>query len=416
MSGTMENEESDVSTTPSATAKEKHHSSSNLTDKLIDRMVAAALPSTVDPNDLDTRIQRQRGRPPFSIQLTSRNFRKMTSRVGIVYEVYYLVNEFFGWKNPALTLTVLSIYSFVCLNPRIILTLPSAGILLWIMVPAYSARHPPPPSELQSNPVVSSGPPLKPPAIPKPVPDFSREFFLNMVDTQNAMHDFVVVYDSVVSMLSSIALFANDETRSSLVYTVLSLSTVLAYMLAPVMYEYVPWRIVFLLIGWTVLAFRYPFNNEDTKRHIYTVNNKVKDVSYGLSHKIDDISRMEFGQLDPLEHREVEVFEVQWFNSVHGQWDPSVYINDPFVPSNFRPTAPQPPSSCSLSEILPPVDWVFSSKHWDLDYTPISWVTSRQLTHLFEIDDDEKWVYDIERDHPTWRRRRWINTCTRKSK
>lgn len=384
-----------------------NNNGTNMTDKLIDRMVTAALP-TIDPNDLNIRIQRQSERPPFSVQLTSRNFRKMTSRVGIVYEIRYLANEFLYWKNPSLTLTILSVYSFICLNPRILITLPSVGLLLCIMVPAYTARHPPPPpsSNIQSNPVIACGPPLRPPAIPKPVPDFSREFFLNMVDTQNAMYDFVVVHDAIVEALSWFALFAGDETLSSFFFTLLTVFTVLLYLMAPIIYNWVPWRIIFMILGWIALACTYPFPGTNTQRHINTVASRGVEISKDFAYTLDHLSKTEFSELDPLEVHEVEVFEIQKFNNKEAQWNHSFYIDNAFQ------TQQQSPSS-SLSEILPPVDWIFVSKNWELDYTPDLWVKNRHLSHLFKIDENEKWVYD-KGPVNTVRRRRWINKCTRK--
>lgn len=56
-----------------------------------------------------------------------------------------------------------------------------------------------------SSPVIADGPPLADAIVPKPVPEISREFYMNVVDTQNAMDLYVQGYDSTLAILRRFA-------------------------------------------------------------------------------------------------------------------------------------------------------------------------------------------------------------------
>ncbi|CAN6674532.1 peroxisomal membrane protein Pex29p [Trichomonascus vanleenenianus] len=377
----------------------------SMADKLIERMVSSALPSMAE-SKLDERLRRQKNRPPFSVQTTSRNFRKMTSRSTALYEVYYLVVEVLWWQNPATTLSILLVYSFLCLNPVLIPVVPLAYLLIAVMVPAYVARHPPEPSELESNPVLACGKPLKEASVPEPVPELSREFFLNVVDTQNAMLDYAEAWDLVAKFVAHFCCFDGDECVSTALFATIVVFLGGYLYLSPLIFHYVPWKASFMLAGWALFGSTYCA----APKKSYEAQAAYNWVSETQS-KFEQFASKEFDLVSDSEERQVEIFEHQWFDALANQWIASSFISDVMPVYAGRPLRP-PPGLSSLKEVAPPREWQFSDQWWHLDYFPEHW--AKEYHFVGPIDDSgEKWVYD--NDSKQWRRRRWLRSVVRQS-
>lgn len=391
-------------------------SNTNMADKLVDRLVSSALPTALSQTSVDERLKRQKARPPFSVPVMSRNFRRFNSRMGVMFEIYYFSMDVLSWEQPSLTLSTLSIYSFTCLNPHLLLVLPVAYLLFGIMVPAYMIRHPPEPSTLDQNPIPAKGPALKSPDLPRPVPEMSREFYLNIVDTQNSMYDYSVLYDNISSFLSDFAFFQNDESRSSSVFTILTLVLSVLLALGPFIYEYTPWKAVFLVTGWVILGTTYPLSQTSSKVK-NDLQSRLTEKYQNYISNFDNISTMEFQNIEPHEQRQVEIFELQPYDSEIGQWMNSIYYHSPYAISVSRNDFTTPHGATSLLDVLPPKEWAFVIDHWQRDYSPENWVSERGLGRVCDIDFDEKWVYDKVDGYRTnkWRRRRWVRICSRTS-
>lgn len=308
-------------TQPDNGSVESSHSYS-VTDKLIDRLVASSFPtSSFNLETTEKRANYMKSSPNFSIQIMSRNFRNMTARTGVVYETYYMFLHIITWQTSTLTLSVLGLYSLIVLHPKLISVLPFLFVLLYLMVPSYTFRHPPDPTIIftdfeetvieedsdsesshshhhhrhhhhkhkqsepqpapkpQSNnpssstdassmetilfhknpsPVVASGPPLGDAVVPKPVPELSREFYMNMVDTQNAMVLYIQAYDYSLQFLRQFAFFEGDEATSSFMYVLLMFGSIISYIAMPFVIRYTPWKLVFLSAGWALAIKCHP--------------------------------------------------------------------------------------------------------------------------------------------------------------
>lgn len=255
---------------------------STMVEKLMDRLVTSSLPTvSFNTSDADWRAQKLKGQPPFSINTMTKNFRKMTSRTGIAFEILYTLFEVVSWKDPVFTMAVLAIYSFVVLNPQLVPIVPIIFLLSHIMVPSYMYRHPPDSNFIKpKNPIPAQGPALASPVIPKPVPELSREFFYNVVDTQNFMVLYIDGFDLVLEFLRRFAFFESDECTSSLVFSVLLGSSVLIYLLTPLIIQYTPWKLVFLSAGWGLAGISHPRFREQfivqLKMHLRDTREKGK--------------------------------------------------------------------------------------------------------------------------------------------
>lgn len=309
---------------------------SSITDKLMEKLVAAALPtSALNLANTQQRAIHMKSNTPFNIPVMGRNFRNMTARTGVIYDSYYAALRIVSWQSPSHTLSVLAIYSLIVLNPRLIPTIPFFFLLTYSMAPAYFYRHPPDPTLLYSNkklstiiaasdyqppqpsedspnpsspnatsptppalpnlatsnpsatdvlihhnisPVISNGPPLGDPIIPRPVPEISREFYMNMVDTQNAMDIYVQLYDVLLALLRRFAFFDGDETTSSLMYVVLIACLFASYYMTPFLLAYMPWKVIFLAVGWGAVVQCHPrYDQEKVLKPIKKELRKTKE-------------------------------------------------------------------------------------------------------------------------------------------
>lgn len=279
-------------------------------DKLVDKLVMSALPiSAVNMTMTDWRAQKLKGQPPFSINTMGGNFRKLTARTGIIFETIYTVQEILSWKNPYFTISAFAIYSYLVLHPRLIPTVPLLIISYNIMVPAYIYRHPPNPNWMKSNnPIPAAGPPISDAIVPKPVPEISREFFYNVVDTQNIMVVFIVGYDLVLSFLGKFAYFENDERTSSFVFISLLFSVCNVYFVTPFIIRYTPWRFVFFMSGWVIAALSHPRCRERLVDPLILELKKKKDIGKKTFNHVVSSTRekvvgkkQEFGETSEIE-------------------------------------------------------------------------------------------------------------------
>ncbi|KAK9378733.1 integral peroxisomal membrane peroxin-domain-containing protein [Kockiozyma suomiensis] len=405
---------SDDETIPTASASAASRKD-HLTDKIMERLFSAALPAageaTVDAADVAERMQDQKNRPAFSVPLMARNFTRLNARIGVVFRLQYRAVRVFTWRTPSHTFSFLAVYSYLCLYPFLFVALPVAVLLLAVMVPAYVRRHPPPPSPLPAFPVPAGGPPLADAAELRPVPELSRDFLMNMRDIQNAMDDFTRTYDRLVMALSRPTNFC-DEAYSSAVFLALILSGFVTFVAAP----YIPWRLVFLLAGWLIVATGHPRARWAMKRshdkYLYSREQKLSNIFERLVE--NDIV------IDELpEVRHVEIFELQRQRNIDvDEWDDWLFGASPYEPANIRRVSKQRPEGVRfLDEVLPPLGWKFAQDSaWKLDLRPESWVGQRSVAGV-EIDQGSKWVYDRIEDgsgkHNEWRRRRWIRACER---
>lgn len=234
--------------------------SPGMMDKLMDRLVMSALSTaSLDPSKTDWRAQNLKGKPPFSINTMSRNFRQMTARTGIAFDAIYTIQDILSWKSPSLTLSVFAIYTYLVLYPGLIPALPFLFLAFHVMTPAYMYRHPADRTFIRpANPIPARGPPLTGAVIPKPVPELSREFFYNVVDTQNFMVGYTELYDMVLDSLKRFAFFDSDERTSSFMFLGLILAAYFVYYVIPLVVHYTPWRVVFLVGGWVVAGVSHP--------------------------------------------------------------------------------------------------------------------------------------------------------------
>lgn len=100
-------------------------------------------------------------------------------RIGVVFVFQHRLFRLLQWQKPSHTLSALAIYSFACLDPYLLAVLPVACVLLFIMVPSFVIRHPPPPS-MPMEKYTAHGPAIAPPPEVKAVSEMSKVLPLSL--------------------------------------------------------------------------------------------------------------------------------------------------------------------------------------------------------------------------------------------
>ncbi|ODV94082.1 hypothetical protein PACTADRAFT_23428, partial [Pachysolen tannophilus NRRL Y-2460] len=425
--------------------------SSQLTDKLVERIISMALPASSESisaaENISQRLEMQKTRPSFSVPLMSKNFLQLNSRLSVPFEMIDEIIKLISWRSQTYTLAILLIITHMIINPILFLVSPLIYILFGIMVPAYLKHHPPESSIFfpKNNPVPARGLPLYKVVEPKPVPELSREFVLNLTDLQNHVLLYVVTFDFLNWIVLEYCYF-KDEAISALVYLILLIATALCMTLIPIIS--IPGLLKIFQIGsiillWSAAILFHPYFKDQLFYYIYSEETRLKLLT--LTNKVENFVKQEFTFVEDQEVREVEIFEIQYLNSETKNWTLLCYSPDPYVTnSEIRISNLPLEGTQSLQVVKPPVDWEFvpslsavnsdnsnnspqSAKkknelHWKLDLNPKEWVSRNYLDSVIDIDDDEKWCYDLLTDEISrdgemksdkFRRRRWIKQCIR---
>lgn len=328
-------------------------------------------------------------RPNFSIPTMSTNFRRFNARIGVVFVFQVKVMRLLSWKQWSHTLSFLAVYTFVCLDPYLLSVLPLATLLLGIFIPSFMARHPAPPTTISSDTYTYStnGPPIAPAPIVKPVKELSKDFFRNMRDLQNSMEDFSRAHDRFITLVTPSMNFSNEPLSSTL-FLFIFVTAAFMFIASHLM----PWRLIFLVIGWTITGLGHPaIQRQMLQTHAsHIVPREQQAHSFLSSWVATDIL------LDSApDTREVEIFELQKLSSA-GEWDHWLFSSSPFDPmSSLRVAGKRATGTRFFEDVRAPQGWEWSEKKWALDLWSREWVEERIITGVEVETEGERWVYDI---------------------
>jgi hypothetical protein len=351
-------------------------------------------------------------RPGFTIATMSANFRRFNARIGVVFKFQARVVRLLSWRKPTHTLSLLSVYTFLCLDPYLLFVLPWLLILIAVLIPSFVARHPAPATSPTSDLVRDMdyrprGPPLAPARTVKPVKELSRDFFKNLGHLQNSMEDFSVMHDRIVSFAEPKTNFS-DEALSSAIFVLLSALAVFMTLTAHLL----PWRYLALVSGWVAILSNHPFlarllTSPPSSSPISPSSSLIPPQEL-LSTSTSQLSSLwtTFITNDIIldsapETREVEIFELQRLSlSGSGEWEPWVFSPSPYDPlSAARIAGHRPPGTRFFEDVRPPPGWEWSEKKWALDLWSREWVEERIITGVEVETEGERWVYDIYDEH-----------------
>lgn len=335
------------------------------------------------------------------------------------------VERLLAWENPTHTLSFLFVYSFICLDPHLILVLPVVVLLLFIMVPAFITRHPPPPSTSTSSitPYYSyDGPALAPARTIKPASETSKDFFRNMRDLQNTMADFADIHDAAIAVFAPLTNFSNEKLSSS-IFLAGTVATAVLFLTAHLL----PLRLIMLAGGNVAIL----SNNPKFRHFFLSLAQAVRGEDLESPILDDDESGELFGKAIPQdpsaavsalekladiavdtdpEEREVEIFELQHRapGISESGWENFLFSPQPYDPLSPSRIAGDRPRGCRFfDDVRAPSGWKWKSKKWELDLDCREWVLERMITGVgFEIpgvtpdgnaiiDEVGGWVWDL---------------------
>ncbi|KAF2644083.1 Pex24p-domain-containing protein [Massarina eburnea CBS 473.64] len=343
------------------------------------------------PHVVDRRSRKYVDRPNFSLPVMSSNFRRFNGRIGVAFVAQNRAIRLFTWRQPTQTMSFLFVYTFVCVNPTLMAVLPLACCLFFIMVPAFLARHPPPPAHLPTDLYPLDGPPLAAAQTIKPAPELSKDFFRNMRDLQNAMEDFSRLHDSIIAQLTPLTNFSN-EALSSILYIILMCTSCLLFIFA----HLIPWRFVFLISGYALTILGHPTIQDmiSTPENATLFSEKEHE---GRSLLLN-LSKTDIELETTSEAREVEIFELQHraLHDEHGEYEPYIFSTSTYSPlSPARIAGDRPKGAAFFEDVQPPRGWRWSDKKWTLDLLSREWVEERMVTGVEVEIEGERWVTDL---------------------
>ncbi|EXJ77246.1 hypothetical protein A1O3_10404 [Capronia epimyces CBS 606.96] len=396
---------------------EKYGSSPGAKVSLQDRLFSKLLQQVIPPEDVDDQddnspVDRRSSnyvtRPAFSLPLMTNNFRRFNARIGIVFVFQNRLIRLFTWRSPTHTLSFLATYTFVCLDPYLLAVVPLAVALLFIMVPAFTSRHPPPPPQKTVSSTTPyyqqayTGPALAPAPTIRPASETSKDFFRNMRDLQNSMADFSNIHDAMVKSVAPATNFSN-ETFSSQLFLVLTILATLSFITAHLL----PWRLIFLLFGWGFIVSSHPtvqiwltkMQQQAEKQATQTLDEDQlnrQQYLYGIPFPTTVVAiQFAFTSFSEItlssnpEMREVEIFELQHRplqsstsgnSAVASEWQPHMFTPSPYDPlSPARIAGDRPRGTRFFEDVTPPEGWEWASKKWELDLEPGEWVNERLI-------------------------------------
>jgi Integral peroxisomal membrane peroxin len=358
------------------------------------------------------------------------NFRRFNARIGIVFVFQNQLIRLFNWTVPTHTLSILAIYTFVCLDSYLLVILPVAVVLLFIMVPAFLTRHPPPPPSAATSsttPYYSiNGPALAPPKTIKPASETSKDFFRNMRDLQNSMADFATLHDALIAAIAPATNFSNEVFSSGL-FLYLWVLTAVLFIAAHLF----PWRFIFLFGGVAGICSGHPTVQVWLQKMEKRAKEKADELD-AESRKASQVSRpptkflgipfptspaalksalatFSAITLDTAPQvREVEIFELQHrspsWNSLE-EWKAHLFTPTPYDPlSPVRISGDRPKGTRFFEDVQPPNGWVWEGKKWELDLEAREWVSERLVTGVeFDVPGEGDplsseyggWVWDL---------------------
>lgn len=315
--------------------------------------------------------------------------------------------------------------------------LPLVACSFFIMVPAFYARHPPPPNSQLMDTHAGQGPASAPPVMVKPAPDMSKAFFANMRALQNSMEDFTVLHDQVVNAVAPMTNFADERLSSTVFITLFTASSMLF-----VASFLIPWKLMFLILGWAAVGIAHPgvaafIRNLDKS----SIRKALRQAQAKLYRWMSEDIVLD----EAPEMREVEVFELQR-QTPEITWEPWVYCTSVYDPqSASRISGDRPRGARFFEDVQPPRGWEWSDKKWSLDLLSQEWVEERMITAVEVETEGERWVYDMGAvesrgsdvakgsfepktslkttmhegtplpQKGEWRRRRWVRVVKRRS-
>ncbi|CAK9441808.1 uncharacterized protein LODBEIA_P56760 [Lodderomyces beijingensis] len=416
-----------------------------IADKLMEKFIGMVIPTEVI-DDHTTKILQERAdmaktRKPLSFPVMQKQSNLLHQRNSDTYIFFNKVLKYVNWYDPYYTLGVTLIMTHVILKPVILTILPCVFLMVNTLIPHYLIIFPPDSNSLDEylevNPYPSEKP-LDTYLAPKPVAMFSKEFFMNLTDTQNFMQMNISMFDFQVWLFTDYLYFKNEKVSSVILIGCVLLTLSNLYTM-PLLFRFLMnnfWIVQTILIlqVWTFIIAMHPHLRAKILRWIYDdetrldIQNKVNHIEDTLtSILINDGPKLnaegdpkDVQNVDLFESKLVEVYELQKLNRVSNMWELVGFTGDFYTRNDTirrfnnlhardkdhgkrdsdadddHQGRLQIAQGETLREFKAPLGYKYASRSkWTLDYDVSQWVEANLIKDIVFIDDDEKWAYDV---------------------
>ncbi|XBW35579.1 hypothetical protein QEN19_001153 [Hanseniaspora menglaensis] len=250
------------------------------TEKLIEKLLYMSLPSSSSNgflssdgslSDHESLMKANKNKPGLSIQIMSKNFINLNARLSLPFCTIDLIEEFFTWKNPFLTVSLTMVVSFLILNPNKILLVAPFLIYTQLVTPNFYQKYKPNEYLISQKNLFSSDQ-ILPVTTIQPEKELSKEFILNITDLQNRMSLYVDVWNMVVDCINSYYLW-QDETRTTIQTIVLFIGVIVTLMI-PINFKFV------LLVGFlSLISIQHPLIKGKVLAKMYSEDTRISLLS-----------------------------------------------------------------------------------------------------------------------------------------
>lgn len=419
---------------------EKHQN--HFVDLFFEKMLEHALPQGIpDREVLEGRITDPLRKKTDKLSVTTlvKNLRKLTAKLGGVFQTQYFFLKIFHWSQPSLTLSSLMLYTLTVLHPNIIFIFPLLFLLYGIMVPGYIYRHPIHRPKLHKT--REKGDSLlakvtriedddkaleefieqaryEDDMIEHRVPELddkvstsyivvqkNMEFFVNMRDVQNITTKLLKIWDDGEKFWYGTAGFKDERTSTSLFFSVF-----MAVIILVIMGPYIPWKFLLIVNGWFLMIAIHP----KVRPQLMELKERLKPQKQELDKIVKESERKDIIIDETPDIREVEVFEIWRKSFTTNEWEFYLFSNQIFDHNNsYRKSQTPPPGVQTISEVACPKTWRFDDESWNIDYDCSEWCQNRGIRVGGEttIDANNEFLEDEQ-----FKRRRLYRNVIRYSK
>lgn len=378
-------------------------------EKLISRMIPEKLPEREHFKELSE--EEKRKSQTVSATILTKNLKKLTPKLGIVFEFQDSIVRLLTWRNPSGTVTMLIFGTMICYNPMYLITLPILYIIYGLMVPGYMQRHPMrrtlypvrkvygrsllrditdsgtgkawhPPGAIHEYSYGAQANDSDSPYLEDPLSN-GVEFVANLRDVQTATSATVALSESLEKFIYGTAGF-KDERYSTTVF----LKYLFWFSFLGVVSKFVNWSLVISIWLWYSMIKSHP----KVKKVFEAFKRKAKPQIEAIEPKRSHSLILD----EPPEAKYVEIYEIHQQGITPRHWSFYRYSSQVFDPlDKYRKLQKPPPGVLSLEEIHPPKTWTFDeNSKWEIDFDVAKWATERGLKYETEseflVDDSFK--------------------------
>ncbi|EMR11631.1 hypothetical protein PNEG_00070 [Pneumocystis murina B123] len=332
---------------------------------------------------------------PFSLHILTQNFKKISSRIGILFQARDKLASIFQWENPYKTLSFLCIYTLISINPSLILMIPSTIFIFGLLLPSYEARYPDSYSDifsLNNKDIITSKK-----SNTNGKPSEAKDFTINIRNIQNSMSEYTHFYDLIYGFLLKYTSF-NDDKLSSTVFLFCIIISVFLILFS----HWIPLRLIFLLFGWiSVLSI-----NTDVQKAIKALIEEYKknrlqlesDLFFNYDYIYNWIDYNYIAPEIPKKTIFVEIFEFELKTDQKNE-KLIYYSSNPYA---LPPNKTSTPAEEGLRELLYDDSSITGSIN--CIHPPEGYKFEKNS--FWKVDDNNTENLSINLNHKDWRRRR----------